>query len=166
MDMQQVLTDLQARVDEPIKNHGFFMSKGSFTKLPSGMTSGFGKMLGGLRRKQSGGDLSGTTTAKAVWGLDNHQTALVLTENKLFAIDTTTSMSRQMTIGDLLSEWNLNEITITGNAKSRPGDVMLLNLDIVHNATGQQGHLETMAYTNLGDPSWDCYNALINNSGA
>jgi len=158
--MAEIRAQLQARVPEPIQYHGFFMSKGSFTKLPSGVTGGLGKMLGGLLRKKEAGELGGTSTGAAMFGMDNHQTALVLTATSLYAIDTTTSMSRQMSFGNVLGVWPRAELTITGSARPRPGDVMLLNLDVKHEPSGQGGHLETMAYTNLGDPSWDCYRAL------
>ena len=159
--MAAIRNQLQAKVSEPIQYYGFYMSKGSFTKLPAGVTSGVGKMLGGLLRKKQAGDLGATSTGAAMFGLDNHQTALVLTATSLYAIDTTTSMTtRQMSFGNVLGAWPRAELAISGTARQRPGDVMLLNLDIKHEATGQGGQLETMAYTNLGDPSWDCYRAL------
>lgn len=159
--MAEIRAQLQAKVGEPIVQYGFYMSKGSFTKLPAGATSGVTKMLGGLLRKKQAGDLSGTSTGAAMFGMDNHQTALVLTATSLYAIDTTTSMTtRQMSFGNVLGAWLRAELTINGTARPRPGDVMLLNLDIKHEPTGQGGQLETMAYTNLGDPSWDCYRAL------
>jgi len=159
-DMNEIRAQLQARVPEPIVQLGFYMSKGSFTKAAPGLTSGLGKMLGGLRRKQSGGELSGTTTGRAMFGLDNHQTALVLTATSLYAIDTATSMSRQMSFGAVLGAWPLAELTISGTSRAQGKDLMLVNLDIQHMPTGQGGQLETMAYTNLGDPSWECYRAL------
>lgn len=158
--MAEIRAQLQARVAEPMLQYGFFMTKGSFTKRPAGISTGLEKMLGGLFRKQQGGDLTGTSTGAAMFGMDNHQTALVLTSSWLYAIDTSTSLSRQITIGNVLGAWPRAEITVTGTARPRPGDVMLLNLDIRHEPSGQGGQLETMAYTNLGDPSWDCYQAL------
>jgi len=152
---------LQARISEPILQYGFYMTKGSFTKMAPGLSTGLGKMLGGLKRKQSGGDLSGASTGASMFGLDNHQTALVLTATSLYAIDTTTSMAtRQMSFGNLLGAWPRAELTIEGRARQQTKDLMLVNLDIRHAATGQGGQLETMAYTNLGDPSWECYRAL------
>ena len=161
MDQRDLRAQLQARIAEPIVQYGFYMSKGSFTKLPSGVTSGLGKMLGGLKRKQSGCELSGTSTGAAIFGLDNHQTALVLSATSLYAIDTTTSMAtREMSFGGLLGAWPRAELTIEGTARQRGKDLMLVNLDIRHALTGQGGQLETMVYTNLGDPSWECYRAL------
>ena len=161
MDQNDLKAQLQARITEPILHYGFYMTKGSFTKLPSGLTSGLGKMLGGLKRKQSGGDLSGTATGASMFGFDNHQTALVVTGTSLYAIDTTTSMAtRQMSFGGLLGAWPRAELTIEGQARQQSKDLMLVNLDIRHAPTGQGGQLETMAYTNLGDPSWECYRAL------
>jgi hypothetical protein len=159
--MTEIRATLEARVDEPIEQYGFFMSKGSFTKLPPGVTSGAMKMLGGLKRKKNAGDLSATTTNQAVWGLDNHQSAIVVTATRVYAIDTTTSMSRTMTVGEVLSSWPREELCITGTAKKQGRDVMLLALDIRHEPSGQGGQLETMAYTNVGDPSWDCYQTLV-----
>jgi len=159
--MAEIRAELQAKVDEPIEHYGFFMAKGSFTKLPAGVTSGALKMLGGLKRKKNAGDLAGTTTNQAMWGLDNHQTAVVVTSTRVYAVDTTTSMSRQMQIGDVLGSWPRDELHITGTAKKQRADLMLLNLDIQHASSGSGGRLETMAYTNLGDPSWECYQALV-----
>lgn len=158
--MSEIRDQLQAKVPEPIENYGFFMSKGSFTKLPAGVTTGLGKMLGGLKRKKSGGDLSGTTTTKAAWGLDNHQTALVITASKLYAVDTTTSLAAKMSFGDVLGSWARSELTITGVSKNQSRGVVLVNLDIRHEPTGEGGQLETMTYVDKGDPSYDCYRVL------
>jgi hypothetical protein len=158
--MSEIRARLQAKVPEAIESYGFFMSKGSFTKLPAGVTTGFAKMLGGLKRKKSGGDLSGTTTTKAAWGLDNHQTALVVTAGNLYAIDTTTSLSGKMSFGDVLGSWPRSELMITGTSKSQPRGIVLVNLDIRHEPTGEGGQLETMTYVDKGDPSYDCYRVL------
>jgi hypothetical protein len=95
-----------------------------------------------------------------MWGLDNHQTAIVVTATKVYAVDTTTSMSRKMSFGKVLGSWPRAELQITGTAKKQRSDLMLVNLDIRHRPTGTGGQLETMAYTNVGDPSWECYQAL------
>ena len=38
--------------------------------------------------------------------------------------------------------------------------MMLVDLDIRHEPTGEGGQLETMTYVDKGDPSYDCYRAL------
>jgi hypothetical protein len=164
-DLSQIQATLQSKVSEPILNYGFYMARGSFTKLAPGVTTGIGKMLGGLKRKKNAGDLSGTSTSKAMWGLDNHQTALCLTNTMIYAIDTQTGMDRQMRVGEVLDAWPLSEVTISGHASSKGKDLMLVNLDLEHVPSGKKGELETMVYTNLGDPSWDCYQALVRLGG-
>ena len=63
-------------------------------------------------------------------------------------------------MGDVLGSWPLDEVAVCGFARQQAKDLMLVNIDIQHPGSGQQGQLETMAYTNLGDPSWECYRAL------
>ena len=164
-DMQGIFLTLQERVPEPIVHYGFYMARGSFTKLAPGVTSGIGKMLGGLKRKKNAGDLSGTSTAASVWGMDNHQTALCLSATTIYAVDTQTGMDRQMRVGDLLDAWPMAECTISTSSSDRGKDLLLVNIDIQHTPSGKRGELESMVYTNLGDPSFDCFRALSERSG-
>lgn len=163
--MEEIRAQLQAKVPAPIEQAGFFMTKGSFNKGPAGITSDVGKMVGGFLRKKKGGDMTGATAGKSVMGLDNHQTALVVAGGTLYAIDSTTSMSGNMTIGDVLGSWPLDELVVEGTKKGKgkvQGMVTVqLNLDITHPPTGEGGQMETMTYEGLGDPTLDCYEYLV-----
>lgn len=159
-DMVQIRAQLQSMVAEPIEQLGFFMSKGSFTKPSAGATSSLFKMVSGFGRKKAGGDLVGTSTGQAVWGLDNHQTAVVLTSSRLYAIDTQTGMDRQMRIGAVLQDYARSALDITVTIKDHSKNLVLINLTIGDVESGTSGNLETMAYTNLGDPTYELAKSL------
>lgn len=155
-------SELQNQVDGPIQNCGVFMSKGSFSQAQykNAMTDGI-KMVSGLWRKKKGGDLTGTSTGKAVMGLDNHQTVLVVTPTTLYAFDSQTSMARDFKLGSELGHWPLSEITVNAKSKKMGGQGMLqVNLEILHPPTDGGGNLESVIYENMEDPTEACYKAL------
>lgn len=162
--MEEIKADLQAKVGAPIEHYGFFMTKGSFTKASAGAVGDAMKMLGGFRRKKRGGDLTGVSTGKSTMGMDNHQTALVLAGGRLYAVDTTTSMTGNMTVGEVLGSWPADELVVEGTRKNQgkvQGNVtVLLDLDITHPPTGEGGQMQTMTYEGLGDPTLDLYEAI------
>jgi len=162
--MEQIRADLEAKVPAPIEHLGFFMTKGSFSKGPAGATSDLGKMVGGFLRKKKGGDLTGATTGKSVMGLDNHQTALVLAGGTLYAIDSTTSMGGEMTIGEVLGSWPVDELVVDGSRKNKGKaggyETVQINLDITHPPTGGGGEMEAMTYEGLGDPTLEFYEVI------